>query len=81
MRDFAEFLRQRPLTVLAAVGLAMGVALWSLDRPTALMVTALVVIGTVVVSTAVGMVRDLLSGHWGRDILAVTALLATLAVE
>ncbi len=30
---------------------------------------------------AVGMVRDLLRGHWGLDILAVTAILATVAVS
>ncbi|MGM7669528.1 heavy metal translocating P-type ATPase [Microbacterium sp. A93] len=30
--------------------------------------------------TAVGMVRDLLAGHWGIDILAVTAIAATLLV-
>ncbi|GGI48092.1 heavy metal translocating P-type ATPase [Agromyces flavus] len=29
---------------------------------------------------AVGMVRDILGGHWGLDILAVTALVATVAV-
>ncbi|MDN5762403.1 MAG: heavy metal translocating P-type ATPase [Microlunatus sp.] len=30
---------------------------------------------------AVGMVRDLLRGHWGLDILAVTAIVATVAVS
>ncbi|MDI3331304.1 MAG: heavy metal translocating P-type ATPase [Micrococcus sp.] len=34
----------------------------------------------VVLYTAVGMVRDLLRGHWGIDILAVTAIGATLLV-
>ena len=29
---------------------------------------------------AVGMVRDILRGHWGLDILAVTAIVATVAV-
>ena len=29
---------------------------------------------------AVGMVRDMLRGHWGLDILAVTAIIATVAV-
>lgn len=29
---------------------------------------------------AVGMVRDILHGHWGLDILAVTAIIATVAV-
>src|SRR5690625_891872 len=29
---------------------------------------------------AVGMVRDLLRGHWGLDVLAVTAIVATVTV-
>ncbi|MFB9308954.1 heavy metal translocating P-type ATPase [Agromyces hippuratus] len=34
----------------------------------------------VAVWQAVGMVRDILRGHWGLDILAVTAIVATVAV-
>lgn len=63
------------------VGLALGVGMWATDRPTALAVTAFVVIGIVIVETATGMVRDLMAGHWGLDILAVIAMIATLAVQ
>lgn len=31
--------------------------------------------------TAVGMVRDLLRGHWGVDVLAITAIVSTVAVD
>ena len=34
----------------------------------------------IVAKTGVGMVRDILRGHWGLDILAVVAMLATIAV-
>lgn len=34
----------------------------------------------IVLVTAVGMVRDILRGHWGLDILAVVAMVATIAV-
>lgn len=35
----------------------------------------------VVVIQGVGMVRDVLRGHWGLDILAITAIVATLLVD
>ncbi|MFK4834820.1 heavy metal translocating P-type ATPase [Microbacterium sp. ZW T2_14] len=38
-------------------------------------------VGAVVVWTLVGMVRDVLNGHVGLDILAVVAMVATLAVD
>lgn len=74
-------MRQQSLTLLAVVGLVLGVALWALDLPTALAATAYTVIGVVIARTAVDMVRDLVAGHWGLDILAVVAMGATLAVE
>ncbi len=80
MRDTLAFLRQQPLIVFVIAGLALGVGFWATDQPTALAVTAFVVIGIVIVETAIGMVRDLMAGHWGLDILAVIAMIATLAV-
>src|SRR5699024_2048303 len=46
-----------------------------------LAVTAYLVLGIVIVVTAIDMVRDLMRGHWGLDILAVIAMIATLAVQ
>ena len=81
MADTPAYLHQRSLTTLALVGLALGVGFWAFDQPSALAVTAFVVLGVVIVATAVDMVRDLMAGHWGLDILAVIAMGATLAVE
>lgn len=36
--------------------------------------------GAVIVRVSIGMVRDLLAGHWGLDVLALTAILATILV-
>ncbi|MBE7325195.1 heavy metal translocating P-type ATPase [Nocardioides sp. Y6] len=77
----AAYRFQRALTILAVLGLVAGVALWALGQPTALAAVAVVVLGVVIVATAVDMVRDLMSGHWGLDILALVAMGATLAVE
>ncbi len=80
MSDALAFLRRQPLLLLVVAGLALGVVLWAADETTALGLTALVVLGIVIVDTAVGMVRDLIAGRWGLDILALVAMVATLAV-
>src|SRR5690625_302144 len=76
-----QFLRGRLLMVFVMIGLATGVALWAAGLETALAVTAYLVLSVVIVVTAIDMVRDLMSGHWGLDILAVIAMVATLAVQ
>lgn len=63
------------------VGLATGVMLWLTGAEMALGVTAYLVLGIVIVITAIDMFKDLLRGHWGLDILAVIAMIATLAVQ
>lgn len=79
--DVVLFLRDRLLMVFVIVGLALGVTLWALDQQTALAVTAYTVLVVVIGFTAVEMVRDLLGGHWGLDVLAVIAMVATLVVQ
>src|SRR5690554_1582666 len=81
VRDVLNFLRGRLLMVYVIIGLATGVTFALLDQQVALAVTAYLVIGVVIAITAVEMVRDLMSGHWGLDILAVVAMVATLAVQ
>src|SRR5690554_2457783 len=81
VRDVVAFLRDRLLMVFVIVGLALGVTLWALELPTALAVTAYTVLVVVIGFTAVDMVRDLMGGHWGLDVLAVIAMIATLAVQ
>lgn len=63
------------------VGLATGVMLWLTGAEMALGVTAYLVLGIVIVITAIDMFKDLMRGHWGLDILAVIAMIATLAVQ
>lgn len=80
MRGSLSFLRQQLLTIVVLVGLALGVGFWAFGDTSRLATTAFVVIGIVIVVTAVDMIRDLMTGHWGLDILAVIAMVATLAV-
>ena len=75
------FLRGRLLLVYVVVGLTTGVILWAVGQQTALAITAYAVMGVVIAVTAVDMVRDLMRGHWGLDILAIVAMIATLAVQ
>ena len=63
------------------VGLATGVMLWLTGAEMALGVTAYLVLGIVIVITAIDMFKNLMRGHWGLDILAVIAMIATLAVQ
>lgn len=81
LRETMSFLRAHPLMVFVIIGLATGVILWATGPHAALAVVAYVVVGIVVVLTAIDMVRDLMAGHWGLDILAVVAMIATLAVQ
>ncbi len=81
MSSTGEFLRTRKLMMFVLVGLATGVMLWLTGAEMALGVTAYLVLGIVIVITAIDMFKDLMRGHWGLDILAVIAMIATLAVQ
>lgn len=81
MSSTVEFLRNRKLMMFVLVGLATGVMLWLTGAEIALGVTAYLVLGIVIVITAIDMFKDLMRGHWGLDILAVIAMIATLAVQ
>ena len=81
MSSTVEFLRNRKLMMFVLVGLATGVMLWLTGAEMALGVTAYLVLGIVIVITAIDMFKDLMRGRWGLDILAVIAMIATLAVQ
>lgn len=81
MSSTVEFLRNRKLMMFVLVGLATGVMLWLTGAEMAIGVTAYLVLGIVIVITAIDMFKDLMRGHWGLDILAVIAMIATLAVQ
>lgn len=73
------FLSPTVVFVLAGLVLALGFFFTGLDAPLA--VTAYVIIGTTIIVTAIDMVKALQAGHWGLDILAVVAMVSTLAVQ
>lgn len=81
MSSTVEFLRNRKLMMFVLVGLATGVMLWLTGAEMTLGVTAYLVLGIVIVITAIDMFKDLMRGHWGLDILAVIAMIATVAVQ
>lgn len=70
-----------PLVLLVVTGLTLGVIFFftGLDLPLA--VVAYGIVGLTIVMTTIDMVRALKAGQWGLDILAVVAMVATLAVE
>ena len=75
-----RFLRGQPLALGATIALAVGLVLAALDQSTALAMVAVGAIGVVIAVTARNMVKDLMAGHWGLDVLALVAMIATLLV-
>lgn len=77
----ARFILKRYPWVIAALavgGIGLGLNLLGYADLTRWWVTAFA--GVVALWQGVAMVRSLLSGHWGLDVLAVTAIISTLAV-
>ncbi|HLS65015.1 MAG TPA: heavy metal translocating P-type ATPase [Ruania sp.] len=72
--------RRYPLVVSTLVAGLLVLLLALLGLPVAAQATATVYVAGIIAWTAVDMVRDILRGHWGLDILAVVAMVATLAV-
>lgn len=78
-----QWIRRYPVVALTIV---VGIVVLVLDLsglggewgPAQWIATAYV--GVIIVWTAIGMVRDIMRGHFGLDILAVVAMIATLAV-
>jgi heavy metal translocating P-type ATPase len=62
-------------------GLIAGVIFFFAEMEAQLAFVAYLVIGLTIIVTAVDMFKALKAGHWGLDILAVVAMIATLAVE
>lgn len=73
-------LRRYRAILLALVVLAVVFLLHAAGMPAAGRWTATVFVALFVVWTLIGMVRDVLRGHIGLDVLAVVAMVATLAV-
>lgn len=70
-----------PVVLLVMAGLLLGIIFFFANLTTPLAIVAFIVIGVTVLLTAIDMFSQLKAGHWGLDILAVVAMIATLAVE
>ena len=80
MRAVRGAVSNYPIVALTLVVLAMVLGLLASGNGEIARWVATVSVGAVVVHTSVGMVRDILRGHYGLDILAVVAMVATIAV-
>lgn len=81
MAILARITRQYPVVTLT-IGIGLAVAGLSLaGQPSAGRWVATVYVVAFIAWTSWGMLRDILRGHFGLDILAVVAMIATLAVD
>jgi len=80
MAKVGRLLRGYALVAVTLVVGAVVIGLWALGHGGAVQVVATGYVSIIIVMTGVGMVRDILRGHWGLDILAVVAMVATLVV-
>ena len=74
------FFRRYPVVAAALLVLVAGLILFFNGFPTASRVLVSVFAGAFAAWTAAGMIRDVLAGHFGLDILALLAIISTLIV-
>lgn len=74
------FVRDYPWVIATLTALAVTLVLLAAGQPVAAQGVASVVALSIAAVVSVGMVKDLLKGHWGIDILAVTAIVSTVLV-
>ena len=79
MGRFIGFAKKYFLALTALIALAVVVTLWALGSPAAQWV-ATVYVSIIILVTAIDMIRDVLRGNFGLDILAVVAMIASLLV-
>ena len=79
MNIFSAIRRYRAVAATVVVGLAVF-ALLAAGLPTAAAWLASAYVLVIAAVTAAGMIRDIRRGHWGLDILAVVAMVSTVAV-
>ncbi|MBP3035495.1 heavy metal translocating P-type ATPase [Arthrobacter sp. zg-ZUI100] len=79
MNMFSAIRRYRAVAATVVVGLAVF-ALLAAGLPTAAAWLANAYVLVIAAVTAAGMIRDIRRGHWGLDILAVVAMVSTVAV-
>lgn len=69
-----------PVVALTLVVLLTVLGLLAGGQGAAAQWIASIYVGLIVIQTSIGMVRDIIRGHYGLDILAVVAMVATIAV-
>lgn len=74
-------LQRHPIVPLALAILGGVLVLQATDHATAARLIALVTVGAFLAWTVVRMIREMMRGHFGLDVLAVMAMGATLAVD
>ncbi|MSS84097.1 cadmium-translocating P-type ATPase [Actinomycetaceae bacterium WB03_NA08] len=75
-----KLLRQYPVVALAVVVAAVAAGVYFLYAPVGAQVIVSVFVGIFCLYTLIDMVRQILRGHFGLDVLALIAMLSTLAV-
>ena len=80
MQSFGSFLKRYPVVALTIVVLALTVILLLTGNAGPAQWIASGYVVAFVVWTSIGMLLDILRGHWGLDILAVVAMVAAVAV-
>lgn len=80
MTRFLRLLRRYPVIAATVLAGAVVLILDMTGQATVARVLATAYVSAVIVWTLIGMIRDVLRGHVGLDVLAVVAMVATLAV-
>lgn len=80
MSAIARFFVRYPFVATTLVIIAVSLGLWLGDLRSAAQIVATVYVVLFVLWTSVDMVRDIMRGNFGLDILAVVAMVATIAV-
>lgn len=72
-------LRRYPIVLTTITACVIALSLFLAGYETPARWVAILYVGAIIAWTTIDMVRDILRGHWGLDILAVVAMVATLA--
>jgi heavy metal-(Cd/Co/Hg/Pb/Zn)-translocating P-type ATPase len=74
-------IQRYPIIIAALMTLIVVLVLLAGDQAFLARVVAIAIVASFVLYTVVGMIRDMMRGHFGLDILAVVAMTATLVVD
>src|SRR5699024_1266684 len=72
-------IRRYPLVLTTLLVMILGGSLWLAGMASHAVWVTGVYVGGIILWVSIDMIKDILRGHWGLDILAVVAMVATLA--